>query len=405
MGDDKSKIRVLKVKRESDVKPDTVRSAVHRESDVRPDAVRSTEKVRKETLDRKEKEPVKIKDEKGKVVLSKPLQRPESLSSSVTPKATNGGLSSNVEKLPPDRKEKEPVKSKDEKGLGVLSKTLKKPETVGAKVTPKASNGGLVTTVDKVTPDRKEKEPMKAKDEKGKVPLSKMLRKPEAVNAKVTPKATNGGVSSSAVKVTPDRKEKESMKSKDEKRKMMLSKSLKKPEAASTKLTSNATNGGVSPSSGKLVKKVTVTTIKTTTNTTTKTVKEEKREKKVFTLPGQKHEPPEERDALRIFYETLHDQIPSSEMAEVWMMEHGLLPLAEAKEVLERKQKRAQYQKNGTPVKSSTPLRHSNGSVEKRAMTSNGKSKTAVPPKGKKKRDESDSDDDFIRPVKKKLKA
>lgn len=140
MGDDKSKIRVLKVKRESDVKPDTVRSAVHRESDVRPDAVRSTEKVRKETLDRKEKEPVKIKDEKGKVVLSKPLQRPESLSSSVTPKATNGGLSSNVEKLPPDRKEKEPVKSKDEKGLVVLSKTLKKPETVGAKVTPKASN-------------------------------------------------------------------------------------------------------------------------------------------------------------------------------------------------------------------------------------------------------------------------
>lgn len=89
MGDDKSKIRVLKVKRESDVKPDTVRSAVHRESDVRPDAVRSTEKVRKDTLDRKEKEPVKIKDEKGKVVLSKPLQRPESLSSSVTAKATN----------------------------------------------------------------------------------------------------------------------------------------------------------------------------------------------------------------------------------------------------------------------------------------------------------------------------
>ncbi len=48
-----------------------------------------------------------------------------------------------------------------------------------------------MTTVEKVTPDRKEKEPMKVKDEKGKVPLSKMLRKPEAVNAKVTPKATN----------------------------------------------------------------------------------------------------------------------------------------------------------------------------------------------------------------------
>jgi hypothetical protein len=96
---------------------------------------------------------------------------------------------------------------------------------------------------------------------------------------------------------------------------------------------------------------------------------------------------------------------PPHRESQCRMMEHGLLPLAEAKEVLERKQKRAQYQKNGTPVKSSTPLRHSNGSVEKRAMTSNGKSKTAVPPKGKKKRDESDSDDDFIRPVKKKLKA
>ncbi|CAK9874324.1 unnamed protein product [Sphagnum jensenii] len=197
-------------------------------------------------------------------------------------------------------------------------------------------------------------------------------------------------------KETLDRKEKEPVKTKDEKGKVVLSKPLQRPESLSSSVTPKATN---------VFKKVTVTTIKTTTNTTTKTVKEEKREKKVFTLPGQKHEPPEERDALRIFYETLHDQIPSSEMAEVWMMEHGLLPLAEAKEVLERKQKRAQYQKNGTPVKSSTPLRHSNGSVEKRAMTSNGKSKTAVPPKGKKKRDESDSDDDFIRPVKKKLKA
>ncbi len=51
------------------------------------------------------------------------------------------------------------------------------------------------------------------------------------------------------------------------------------------------------------MKKVTVTTIKTTTtNTTTKTVKEEKREKKVFTLPGQKHEPPEEVSVINISF-------------------------------------------------------------------------------------------------------
>ncbi|XP_021714856.1 uncharacterized protein LOC110682816 [Chenopodium quinoa] len=43
-----------------------------------------------------------------------------------------------------------------------------------------------------------------------------------------------------------------------------------------------------------------------------------KREKKVFSLTGQKYDPPEEREPLRIFYESLSKQIPSSEMAEFW---------------------------------------------------------------------------------------
>lgn len=74
--------------------------------------------------------------------------------------------------------------------------------------------------------------------------------------------------------------------------------------------------------------------------------KKEKKEKKVYDLPGQKRDPPEEvlkndligisfmfgssladhlhllliiqRDPLRIFYETLHKQVPHSEMAEFW---------------------------------------------------------------------------------------
>lgn len=62
-----------------------------------------------------------------------------------------------------------------------------------------------------------------------------------------------------------------------------------------------------------------------------------KRERKVYDLPGQKRDPPEERDPLRIFYQTLHEQKPTSEMATVWMMESGLLPLEEAKRVYERK--------------------------------------------------------------------
>ncbi|XP_075517060.1 uncharacterized protein LOC142551618 isoform X2 [Primulina tabacum] len=43
-----------------------------------------------------------------------------------------------------------------------------------------------------------------------------------------------------------------------------------------------------------------------------------KREKKVFDLPGQKRDPPEERDPLRIFYETLYKQVPTSDMASIW---------------------------------------------------------------------------------------
>ncbi|KAH8950054.1 hypothetical protein BDL97_10G063900 [Sphagnum fallax] len=311
-----------------------------------------------------------------------------------------------MEKFTPDRKEEEQAvkRSKDEKKrqFVLLSKTPKRPpETVGAKSTPKTINGGgLASSVEKFTPNRKENlEPVKFKDEKGKVVLSKTL---QAFSAGVTPKTTIGVVLASADKETQDRKEQDPLKSKDEKGKMLLSKTLKKPKVFSAKVTSNATNGGMSSSVGRVVRKVTVTTTKTITNTTTKTMKEEKREKRVFTLPGQRHEPPEERDALRIFYETLHEQIPGSEMAEVWMMEHGLLAFAEAKKVLERKQRRAQYQKNGTPSKSSsTPVRHSNGFIEKKAMTHNGKLKAAEPsPKGQRKRFQSDSNDGFIRPVK-----
>lgn len=142
----------------------------------------------------------------------------------------------------------------------------------------------------------------------------------------------------------------------------------------------------------------------TTTVATTKTVTETKKEKKVYELPGQKHDPPEERDPLRVFYSTLREQLPESEMAEVWMMEYGLLPADEAQAAFDRKQKRAQASKGpggktSTPSKASTPSRLSNGSpgVKKSTPVSNGKSK--VTGSGRKKRassSEGDSDDDFL---------
>lgn len=64
------------------------------------------------------------------------------------------------------------------------------------------------------------------------------------------------------------------------------------------------------------------------------------REKKKFDLPGQIRESPEENEPLRVFYESLYNQRPESDMAQIWMMEHGLLDEDEARKVLVIKNRR-----------------------------------------------------------------
>ena len=49
-----------------------------------------------------------------------------------------------------------------------------------------------------------------------------------------------------------------------------------------------------------------------------------------YELHGQKRDAPDETDPLRKFYASLRRQNPKSVMAEVWLMEHGLLEDAEA---------------------------------------------------------------------------
>lgn len=117
-----------------------------------------------------------------------------------------------------------------------------------------------------------------------------------------------------------------------------------------------------------------------------------KREKKVYSLPGQKYDTPEERDPLRIFYESLSEQIPSSEMAEFWLMEHGMLSPERAKKAYEKKQRKQKMGKMGTPMKAPPPpsrpessSRHSHNQASK-----NGDTKT-------KKRMVYDSDEEIIR--------
>lgn len=54
------------------------------------------------------------------------------------------------------------------------------------------------------------------------------------------------------------------------------------------------------------------------------------KEKKVYDLPGQTRDTPEENDPLRKFYATLLEQRPDSGMARKWCVQYGLLSKQEA---------------------------------------------------------------------------
>ncbi|KAG2542089.1 hypothetical protein PVAP13_9NG568800 [Panicum virgatum] len=133
-----------------------------------------------------------------------------------------------------------------------------------------------------------------------------------------------------------------------------------------------------------------------------------KKERKVYELPGQKHDPPTERDPLRIFYESLYEQIPTSDMAATWLMEWGLLPVDVARKVFEKKQ----GQKLKSPVKTTTVSKRKPTSPTKTpassAMKSVSAKNSAGKPTSQKKRKASsesdDDDDDFIMAPKAKTK-
>ncbi|WVZ18896.1 hypothetical protein V8G54_006218 [Vigna mungo] len=136
----------------------------------------------------------------------------------------------------------------------------------------------------------------------------------------------------------------------------------------------------------------TVTTSSASSKKITKTSTSKVREKKVYSLPGQKHDPPEQKEPLRIFYESLSKQIPTSEMAEFWLMEHGLLSHEKAKKAFERKQRKQKELRTGTPVKiSKPPTKTATSQKQQQQISKNGDIKAK-----KRIMNESDDDDDFI---------
>ncbi|ESW31780.1 hypothetical protein PHAVU_002G267100 [Phaseolus vulgaris] len=145
----------------------------------------------------------------------------------------------------------------------------------------------------------------------------------------------------------------------------------KKVESASTK--------------SEVKSKSTSSSSETITKTTTKV-----RQKKVYILLGQKHDPPEQKEPLRVFYESLSKQIPTSEMAEFWLMEHGLLSPESAKKAFEKKQRKQKELRAAIPVKPSKPGTKTETSQKQQQASKNGDIKA------KKRIVESDDDDEFI---------
>ncbi|KAL6900933.1 hypothetical protein ACP4OV_005609 [Aristida adscensionis] len=103
-----------------------------------------------------------------------------------------------------------------------------------------------------------------------------------------------------------------------------------------------------------------------------------------------------EWEPLRIFYESLSKQIPSSEMAEFWteLMEHGMLSPERAKKAYEKKQKRQQQARLGTPVKSSITKDKPESSKKPIISTKKPIAASNIVAKVKKRVDYSDDDDD-----------
>jgi len=122
------------------------------------------------------------------------------------------------------------------------------------------------------------------------------------------------------------------------------------------------------------------------------------REKKVYDLPGQKKDTPEEGESLRKFYVSMRTQVPESVMAEQWLMEHGLLPEDEAakayKKFLIRKgrdpKKAGAMKKSGGASKPSKP--RPKPSVKKEAKSPAVKKVGGIKRKAALDDDDSDSD-------------
>lgn len=134
---------------------------------------------------------------------------------------------------------------------------------------------------------------------------------------------------------------------------------------------------------------------------------DKKKPRKVYDMPGQTRDTPDEEDPLRRFYTSLLEQIPSSEMAKKWCVIHGLVSIEEAKKWV------AKYGKKSAPATakkrnvSAVGGKPATKKATKKASTGKPAAKkakaTSVKKTKHKENDPSDSDEEVI--PKKRLKV
>ncbi|KAK9839457.1 hypothetical protein WJX81_003542 [Elliptochloris bilobata] len=122
-----------------------------------------------------------------------------------------------------------------------------------------------------------------------------------------------------------------------------------------------------------------------------------KRERKVYDMPGQTKPTPDELDPLRKFYTSTLEQLPGSEMAKRWLLQHGLLLREEAEELV-GSQKSLKSPGKSPAANRSRPAVKMEGAGMKEAAAkkagSGSKSATKRPAKRKAVAEESEDKDD-----------
>merc|ERR1712130_866392 len=126
----------------------------------------------------------------------------------------------------------------------------------------------------------------------------------------------------------------------------------------------------------------------TTSNTTNTAIKKEKKAPRKVTSydkEGQRKPTPHDMEGAFIFYHSLYAENPNSEMAEIWLMEHGCFDAAKQK-ILAKKYQKIKPKKVASKKKKTVKKKKVNKSKKKKSKKKNSKKKSTKKKKTKSKK-------------------